>query len=283
MALNWAILGGVAPTDLTAARESAHHAAQWATKAARANLVTRADDSQSSLTWDHRHGALVSQPMGGNAVRIGLRLFDLTLLAMNGDQIAETHGLDGQREAQAGRFVDEQLTRFGLKPASPVDLPYAMPPHPVADGAAYSVGAHGDALAELGRWFEAAADLLEAQRAKLIRLSPGPSPVRCWPHHFDIATLVGLEDGEPETARAIGIGMTPGDEAYAQPYFYINPWPNLDADDLPALPPPGQWHRQGFVGAVATAEQVLGLADRRDGLTRFVDAAVAGGREKLGV
>ncbi len=283
MALDWAILGGVAPTDLTAARESAHHAAQWATRAARANLVARSDDSHSSLTWDHRHGALVSQPLNENEARIGLRLFDLTLLAMNGDEIAETKGLDGQRDSQAGLFVDEQLARFGLKPASPVELPYEMPAHPVADGAAYSVGAHGDALAELGRWFEAAADMLEAQQAKLIRLSPGPSPVRCWPHHFDIATLVGLEEGDFEAARAIGIGMAPGDEAYAQPYFYINPWPHLDAGDLPALPPPGQWHRQGFVGAVATAEQILSLADRRGGLMQFVDAAVAAGRQKLGV
>ena len=99
------------------------------------------------------------------------------------------------------------------------------------------------------------------------------SPVRCRPHHFDIATYVSLEEGDAENARGVGVGMSPGDESYGQPYFYVNPWPKLGVDRLPELRFPGHWHTEGFVGAIATAERTLELGDTRKGLTRFLDAA----------
>jgi len=67
------------------------------------------------------------------------------------------------------------------------------------------------------------------------------------------------------------------------PYFYINPWPHLDPADLPALPEPGHWHTEGFVGAVATADEVLSVENPVAGLTAFVESAFAAGRGKLGV
>jgi len=163
-----------------------------------------------------------------------------------------------------------------------------MPAHAVAGGAAYDTAGNAEALAELARWFAAAAEILEgfADRRGEISLEPsslGPSPVRCWPHHFDIATLLVLEEGDPETARSVGVGLSPGGEAYRQPYFYINPWPHLATDDLPELPAPGHWHRQGFVGAIATGDEVLGLADRRAGLVAFVEGAFAASIARLGL
>ncbi len=70
-------------------------------------------------------------------------------------------------------------------------------------------------------------------------LEPDPSAVRCWPHHFNIATYVFLETGNPETARGVGVGMSPGDEGYGERYFYINGWPHLDASKLPDAIAPG--------------------------------------------
>ena len=76
-------------------------------------------------------------------------------------------------------------------------------------------------LAALSRWYGAAAEVLEAVRAKHGDLKPGPGPVRCWPHHFDIAVLVRLEEGAAESVRSIGVGCAPGDENYPEPYFYV--------------------------------------------------------------
>ena len=99
------------------------------------------------------------------------------------------------------------------------------------------------------------------------------SPVRCWPHHFDIATLWTLGDGDAQTAPSVGIGMCAGDGYYAQPYFYVTPWPRPAPERLPPLPPPGDWHTTDFVGAVLTGEAIVALPDRITRTRQFLDAA----------
>jgi hypothetical protein len=105
--------------------------------------------------------------------------------------------------------------------------------------------------------------------------------VRCWPHHFDIAILVGLEEGHAESARSIGIGVSPGDEYYAEPYAYVSPYPRPDVSGLPALPPGGRWHTRDFFAAVATASDILALPNPRAGLTAIIDAAFETGLRRL--
>jgi len=287
---NWSELGAVAPSALEPSRLLAHHGAQWASRAARANLAAEPDDSHSNLGWDDDAGALVSHELAGRdgPVRVGLALADLSLFVLADGGAPARIALNGQSDAAAGVALDAALAALGLAPATPVALPYDMPAHKVAEGAAYDAAGNAEALTELARWFAAATDILDdfAGRHGAVSVGSsalGTSPVRCWPHHFDIATLVSLEEGDAETARSVGVGMSPGDETYPQPYFYINPWPHLAIDDLPELPAPGHWHTQGFVGAIATGEDVLSLADRRAGLAGFVDGAFAASTSKLGL
>ena len=254
-------LGGVAPTELVEARLMAHHAGQWASRAARAVLEAKADDSHSSLFWDHGLGALMSQvlPGGGRAARIGVRLRDLTLICAAGDRNLSQISLDGQNNSTAAAWVAEQLSGLGHDPSKLNDpLPYDLPAHPVAGVGTYAQ-AHG--LAELALWFATADQVMAAIAAKFSGLRPGPSPVRCWPHHFDIATLIELDSGGGENSRSVGVGMTPGDGSKAQPFFYVAPWPYPDVATLRALPPPAFWNTEGWVGAVIDAPAVVEIAD----------------------
>ena len=272
MQFDWSMLGGKAPAALVKARTIAHHAAQWPTRAARANLTAVPDDSHSSLTWDNSRSTLFSQPLptDGADVRVGVRVAGPALIIMRGAVVLDTYELAGRRESMVGVWLDSALRALGLKPASSVTLPYTIPFHPVARGSSYSFSGEFDAFEELARWFAAAEDMLEDARAGYAGLVPGPGAIRLWPHHFDIATLVGLEPVNGETTRSVGIGVSLGDHYYPQPYVYVSPWPHLDAKALPDLPPPGIWHTQGFVGAVATAEQLLSLEDRRAGVFALV-------------
>lgn len=269
---------------LNGARDMAHKAAQLVTKAARANLTAEHDDSHSNLGWESELGAFVSQPLPGNSgdLFVGLNISRLTLMIVNDGQAGPNLELAGVSDVDAGEWLDGQLAQSGLRAASRVPLPYELPAS-AAGIKVYVTDGLGDALAALSAWFSFAEVQLESFAASQAQLLPGPSPVRCWPHHFDIATYVGLETGDAETNRGIGVGMSPGDESYGQPYFYINPWPHLDADSLPELPPPGHWHTQGFVGAIATAEEVLSLDNIAEKMPAFVNGAFAIGREKLGV
>ena len=283
-ATDWSRLGGVPPDALVDARNLAHHAAQWVTKAARANLKAVPDDSHSSLEWDAELAALLSQPLAAKqgGLRIGLDVAGLALTIVRGSGVTGTLVLDGKSNAEAGAWLDAALREAGLAPASGVKLPYEIPDHPVANGARYGARAEAAALQELARWFGAAADALGEVSARLRDVRPGASPLLCWPHHFDIAMVVQLEAGHAESARSIGIGLSPGDESYAQPYWYVSPWPKLDAAALPQAPVPGHWHTQGFFAAVATGADTLKLKERRRELLAFIIQAVEIGRARLG-
>jgi hypothetical protein len=277
-------LGATPPAALVDARILAHHAVQWPTRAARANLPASPDDSHSSLAWDAGLGALLSQPLPTRAgeLRIGVRLAGLRLIAVRAGRLDREFILDGNTDAAAGAWVDAVLDSAGLAPASSVRLPYAIPAHPVATGTPYEAPTQAQALAELARWYHAAGALLSEFGTRIGALRPGPGPVRCWPHHFDIAILVRLEAVDPEHARSIGVGLSPGDDFYPQPYVYLSPWPAVPPEGLPALPPPGHWHTQGFTGAVATGEAILALADRHRDLLAFLTGAFEILRARLG-
>jgi hypothetical protein len=279
MRFDWSKLGGrTPPASLTDARLIAHHALQWVSKAARANLAAAADDSHSSLDWHPALSALMSRPIpaSGGDVRVGLRLAGFALVVLRGEAVLDAFQLERKTDAEAGAWIDVKLRALGLKPAGGVKPPYAVPDHAVARGAAYDTSSAGRELGEIARWFAGAADLLEEFKAKL--KDPRAKPVRCWPHHFDIATVVLLRGD----AAGVGVGVSPGDEFYAQPYVYVSPWPRFDADGaLPSLPAPGHWHTQGFFGAVATGEEILTLKNRGPELLAFVTAAFEIGRARL--
>jgi len=180
----------------------------------------------------------------------------------------DTFDMAGHTLADALRWLGTAVARREGAPLRELVRPaHEMPPHPVSDGAHFAVEV--ESFREIDRWYANAARLL-APTAGL----PGASPVRCWPHHFDIATLVSLDAGGGEHARSIGVGLSPGDASYAEPYFYVTPWPYPEKKDQPALPV-GAWHETGWFGAVLTASQLVSHAgDAQPRAARsFVDAA----------
>ena len=272
------------PESLSPARAQSHRVVQLLTKAARANLEAVPDDSHASIIWAADPGEFQTLPCAGTdgAYVVGFAFSPMSLRVRRDGDAAATLDLAGVSVRDAETWLDAQLAEAGLAKASPTPLPYELP----ADVATVDVFDPGDvteALAALPVWFDLAHALLTKFAAVNDTLSPGPSPVVCWPHHFDIATYVSLEEGDFETARAIGVGLSPGDESYDQPYFYINPWPHLATDNLPVLPTPGHWHTEGFVGAVVTADELLSVPEIERTAQSFVYGAFTLGRARLGL
>jgi hypothetical protein len=85
----------------------------------------------------------------------------------------------------------------------------------------------------------------------------------------------------PDKARQIGFGMSPGDASYAQPYFYVTPWPIPAGASLPPLAAGGHWHSQGFTGAVLTGEAVVAApsaTEQQDRVANFLRSAIEASR-----
>ena len=248
----WRQLGSCDPASLTEARLQCHHAAQLLTRVARGYVPAKPDDSHTNLGWDHSQDTFLSRPTEPGGFQLGLRLEDLRLSLLGpGGELEADWALSGRTLREASEWVAGQLDSKGLDSGSfDEPLHFDIPHHPVADGQAFSVD-EGPAFAELSRYYANAASLI----VKVAKAQPGSSEVRCWPHHFDIATLITLR-GPGESATTIGFGMSPGDSSYGQPYFYISPWPAPESSQLPALDAGAHWHTEGFTGAIVVGEDL---------------------------
>lgn len=274
----WDGIGVVSAEELAEARVQAHYAAQWLARVARNFVPAADDDSHSALSWNGEHRALITQPIEGarGPFSLGLKIEDISLIIVT-DKANTPVPLQGHTESQVEAWVRASLLEQGADRDKALNfrpLPYEMPDHAIASGGAYGDGLAESALGELAAWFDGAASLLADGPGE----EAGASPVRLWPHHFDIATLISLDEDGGEDARSIGIGLSPGDETYGTPYFYVSPWPYPDKDALPELVA-GHWHTEGYTAAILEAADITGGADAG----AFLSEAVAACKDLLSV
>jgi hypothetical protein len=245
------------------ARLQLHWAVQVLARFGDAHVPARPDFSHSALTWDtdQRRFRTEADPEGRR---------------LEFDPVAFSYRLSGGDDGEAvfeltGGTLDEALTWLSSLQGESTRLEIGepdVPAHPVADGARFDPDvADLEALAD---WFHQAHQALSTVR----QARAAASPVRCWPHHLDIAVLIPLDgpDADPEEARSVGAGMTPGDGTYPEPYWYVTPWPYPVAPELSPLPSGAGWHTDGWIGAVLRGEDVIAAGE--EGLGRYLAAAI---------
>ncbi len=274
--MKWRPLGRVLPSKLTEARLALHWAAQLVSAPGTSLLPEAADYGHTNLAWDPTLGVLAGRRVGDRALRAALVFEGLELVVLEDSRERASMRL-------AGRTLDEALAWLGREIAGDdgaLRLPaHEMPSHAVADGSVFS-DASPEPRAELAAWFaDASALIVEA-----VADHTGASSVRCWPHHFDVASLITLDpELGSEEGRTIGVGLSPGDGSYAQPYFYVTPWPHPERVALPTLEGGGAWHTEGWTGAVLTGDRVVSATAEAQprSVRRALDEAVAACRSLL--
>ncbi len=270
--MEWCALGAVAPGRLAAARVALHHAAQTIAAAGETFVPHRPDTGHTALVWLESHRALAGAEIGGRwPCRLALRVADLTLLLL--DRQGAPHAqlmLEGQTPADADAWAAQAIrVHTHGEHARPLVHPGFQIPGKVERIVAPSLEP-----AELGRWYANA----DAELCRLALRTAGAGPVSCWPHHFDIATLIELGG-----RNTIGVGLSPGDEGIAEPYVYVNHFPARPRRALPPLDA-GEWNTSGWVGALlrGSALVVAGDASAQQALwRRFVACAVEASRKLL--
>jgi len=248
--MDWHSLKSVPSADIVEARIQLHYAAQYCASFGRYLLPPKKDDSHTSLHWHLDEQRFWTRELSAaERIRVGLSPVSFLLLIeeRRGELIEIT--LDGKSREEVLEEFQEALRSKGVNAEQArLEMPYEMPDHVLKDGGVFSAErATTDARAALAACWSNSALLLQNQ----FYLEDKASPIRTWPHHFDIATLVKVEGNpDPELAKSIGVGLSPGDEGYPEPYFYITPWPY--PKPLPELGelPVGHWHTDGWVGAV---------------------------------
>ena len=276
--MSWRPLKAFDRARLSPARVQAHFAAQWLARVARAYVPARPDDGHTNFGWDDRFGGFTTHALPSGA-RLGLKVADLRLVFFDATgEIADPLALDGRRDADARAWLGRHAAANGYDPATlDARLPYGMPAHPIAAGGAYAAADASDMLADLAAWFSNADALLAETRRKLVERKLNVPPVRCWPHHFDLDTLVTLAPG-----RTMGVGFCPGDGHYDEPYFYVSLYPGPAIAALPRLPAIGHWHAKDFTAAIGTASLIVEARDQKTETEAFLHAAVEAAINTLG-
>ena len=252
----WDALSAIGPAELLEATLELHWAAQVVAAAGRTFAEPADDDSHTSMTWSESVGAFVGAPFAGAyPFRAALRPGDLTLLLLDrtGAPVS-SFALPGRRLEEAFEWLSLGVaTYFGGPPPVIERRAYEIPAHPVGDGAPFPERP-AEGLAVVGGLYGRAARLIDEATDAIA----GASVVRCWPHHFDIASPVTLSrdaDGSEAHLPTIGIGA-----------WHTEGWTGavLEAGTLLALPGP---ERTGAVeGFLAEATRASMAALRRGDL-----------------
>jgi hypothetical protein len=269
----WRKAGGVERSALREARLQAHYAVQWLARAARACVAPAPSDHHTNLGWNDAIAGLTTHALPQGIV-LGLNIPALTLVLWDRPELQPiTLTLQGRRDAEIRQWLGRHLSARGLD-AGALDAPspYQMPEHPIGHGASYGAPGLAPALAELAAWYANADDVLGEARQRIVARGIDAPPVRCWPHHFDLDSLISLGSGAG--AHTVGVGFCPGDEYYDQPYFYVSRYPPPDVAVLPSLPPVGHWHTHHFTAAVAVADRIVEAGDQRAVIEAFLCAAI---------
>ncbi|MHB8636551.1 MAG: hypothetical protein ACYC96_08770 [Fimbriimonadaceae bacterium] len=244
-------LGSVAPTELVKARVALHHAVQLIASAGHNLAKPEPDDSHRSLQWMPGELAFRGVELeGGFYVRVRAIEFVAELVRPNGEVLAgieleDSPLIESLLILQAQMPVPEARRSF-------VFVQYdATLPDPVFISRALS-------LESLERRTELALHYAHAFEALkgVCDDEPNSTPIRAWPHHFDIATILP----GPGKGSTIGVGLSPGDESYAEPYWYVTPSPLAPVATEKSLPKPWQWHTEGWTGMVLPMSRLFAVA-----------------------
>lgn len=271
----WEPLGRVSADALSDARLQLHHAAQIVSAVGITYLPAAFDDSHTNMEWTR--GALSGHPVPGpRPFRAAIFPSSLTLALLDENgRAAEELSLFGRTLDAGYVWMGEAIARWTTSPLRPLRRPdYMLPEHSTLRGEPFrAVSAAG--LHELGQWYGNAGRLLAAMMPSF----SGSSPVRCWPHHFDIAMLI------PEgPSKSVGVGLSPGDETFPQPYWYVSPYPYPKEPLLGALPSRGKWHQGSFFAAVLAGCDLVGGGPEPEQEARsraFLQAAIEACRKML--
>ncbi|GAB5495574.1 MAG: hypothetical protein Phyf2KO_06540 [Phycisphaerales bacterium] len=245
-AVHWWELAGHDETDLASSWALASHAVRIPGIVGKSWASPRGDAQHASMTWMSGQGLLdgifVSEPIAGERPMRGvIRLWNLELFLVeeSGSPIATTE-LVGKSIAEAHSWMVSAIENEAGPAPRPVQEPQKLPEHPVADGA--PVGDLSQlAHAELIRLYSNTAAVLE----QVAWTMSGATPVRMWPHSFEMSTQVRLGPKEESPPRFIVMGLAPPGKLSLSGYWYVAPWRSTvqgDNDSWEDLPF-GSWSK----------------------------------------
>lgn len=275
----WKKLTNVSKKDLYDVRIMIHQAVQLPAITGRCLNNEDPSDITAALTWLNDKNAFASRFWNGNKHRSVLNISQIKLSIVNKENatVAEFILIKKNFE-ETLNWLKEQASALGYdKNKITKKLPYQIPHYKYADNQPFQEF-NENLLSEFQNLYANANHVLN-----IVKSEYNSSDVLCWPHHFDIATTITVEENSDSSkSKSISLGMSPGDDSYNQPYFYVYPWPYPeDKNNLPEIPV-GSWHTENWFGMVLTLNDITSTKEDQFGIvSKFTTSSINAAKKLL--
>lgn len=260
------------PEEVRTARVQLHQSVQNVASVGRKFLEHSENDENATLTWVPGLRRMAGKWVQGDVSfrsSISLEEFKIYLVDEKVMTLA-SFDLQGATTTQLMLWLEEQIGKLGLNAQNlTLNLPYQLPKAVLEAGSPFHINSRRSS-AELAKCYHNT--YLMLREIKDQHESAGT--IHIWPHHFDMAMDILLKDtGDPETNTQISLGMSPGDDQFENPYFYINCWPHVDTETFPKLANHAIWISDEWTGAVILSKHVQSASNQQDTLRHFYQEA----------
>ena len=256
-------LGSVAPADLVKARVTLHQAVQIIASAGHHLAPPQPDDGHRRMQWEPNLQAFRGVNLDGDFfVRIKAVELVAEVVKSDGAVLSELELYDAplveslvmlQSQMPVARSEAFTFVQYAPDLPDPELVARALPLEPLKFGPSWPC-------------------ISPTRRRPSAPCAPTRRAPRrsAWPHHFDIGTV--LSGSGP--GSTIGVGMSPGDAASPEPYWYVTPSGLGPATADAKLPGPWEWHTEGWTGISVPVNRQLGTGNKKPSTARIVAGLV---------
>jgi len=230
-----------------------HTAIQLISIPPRSYLPQSDGDIYASLIWDARSKSLHSQHFGNLKniqTSINIKKFELEILVE--EIVFDAIDMDNRTYEYLYDWLKNKLVRLQLDPSQlSTKLPYILQEIEISPESKL-INYDSASLQEFAKFYQNAyLSFVRFQNENLEK----KYKILVWPHHFDMALNIPLD---PSGENQIGIGLSPGDQYYPEPYFYVLlPTGNYAEKTKSVTPIVGSWHTKKWNGLVLLASEFI--------------------------
>jgi len=271
MKLAWKQVERIDQKELSKVREELHMAVQLVGAFPRNYLAHDPTDANASLIWNSKILSFESQSVknkNGN-VKLGLIVNEFKLYFSVNEKEHSSLNLNDKSINDSTEWVKSELSKLDFDGnLYNLNLPYEIE--------SYDYKLTLNPINQSLEVFSALYSNMYQALVGVVEQEPEAFDIRCWPHHFDLATLLPIEkDDAGELSKSIGIGFSPGDERTNEPYYYINIWPNVALEILEKHSlQNGYWNKTGWAGALLTYSELLQQEDQTNLLNDYLNSVL---------
>lgn len=227
--------------------EQLHLASQYLAAAGISFVEKAADDSHTNLGWNQNHSRLETH-LFDSGVQLAVNLESVQLeIIKQGEKIAQIN-LEGAAHSDVLKWISGEIHKIGIETKYHYQFHYELPYTEINEGDVFSFDKSdlNEISARLSIAQEAFQDFLNDNNLE--------SPIRVWPHHFDLGIYVSIKN---DGSLFMGAGLAIPDSLVDDLYYYASGYKNGSAivtKDFSGLSN-GDW-RSDWNGATLASSQV---------------------------